>query len=814
MARATRVHFMRTSHGMAGDAKLVAAADAGCGADVSSAGGAGTGSTVAERRRRRGGCAVDPDGYFISYTAQDRAWAEWIATELQLVGVTTILQEWDFRPGDNFVTKMHQGLSDMGSVLAVLSRRYLDSRFAEIEWTAAIAQPTSRLLPVRIDDIEPVGLLASIVYVDLHGCDQSTARQRLRAAVLARSVPASAVPFPGPRAPFPTPSPREAPRLRSGRPQLVARLTATVRTTGRPLLVSGLPSTHPASALIDAVRCAFPQSEPIVIRPRPSVLPATALLDALRAAVVGEPVPTVEVDESIESCAASTIRLVAERLSPGQVVVVVNVDEMAREDLAALVEGFSGRMLGLALETTGDPLASLEVGRFVVPPMDKAEAAGYLSDSARDLFGRDVDPRVLDGLPASAWALPSVLDALLPMLAELTDDFASWYGSHPSVRTAEQRIADFLAALEPIEVSMLVAVVLSDGSDVRAAIEAVTDVPTDEALAVLLQLLRRGLVVRDGDRYVVPGLISGQLEVRAIERDSTKLAMRLLEQPTLAPRDVELTSHAVSVAHRSYAVRPDPHLARPDVLDAINGVGHWATYLLIIDAALEVGDLDASEQNELRLRRVRKHIQLGRFADADRDLGIVSEGSVGSTVAELDVESHRLLLLFGTGRNEEARTVGTRLEHVARELGDHHRLAKILNVLGNVLLVEGRLSEALGAYDRGFAAATRAGDAIVAIDSRIGRVRAAIRLGSSPDLAGDLDELARRCELEGRRTQRGQVEYLRAVLHECDDPEYAETHARLARSFSDPSSATYGLADGLLWRLQRFAEVSGTEDGS
>jgi hypothetical protein len=41
--------------------------------------------------------------FFISYTGADKAWAEWMAWELEAAGQTTKLQAWDFRPGTNFV---------------------------------------------------------------------------------------------------------------------------------------------------------------------------------------------------------------------------------------------------------------------------------------------------------------------------------------------------------------------------------------------------------------------------------------------------------------------------------------------------------------------------------------------------------------------------------------------------------------------------------------------------------------------------------------------------------------------------------------
>jgi TIR domain len=36
--------------------------------------------------------------FFVSYTAADQEWAEWIAWQLEEAGYRTVLQAWDFRP--------------------------------------------------------------------------------------------------------------------------------------------------------------------------------------------------------------------------------------------------------------------------------------------------------------------------------------------------------------------------------------------------------------------------------------------------------------------------------------------------------------------------------------------------------------------------------------------------------------------------------------------------------------------------------------------------------------------------------------------
>jgi TIR domain-containing protein len=50
--------------------------------------------------------------FFISYTATDHAWAQWIAVELERAGYTTVVQAFDFRPGADFVHQMHQATKE------------------------------------------------------------------------------------------------------------------------------------------------------------------------------------------------------------------------------------------------------------------------------------------------------------------------------------------------------------------------------------------------------------------------------------------------------------------------------------------------------------------------------------------------------------------------------------------------------------------------------------------------------------------------------------------------------------------------------
>ena len=150
--------------------------------------------------------------FFVSYTATDEAWAEWIAWVLEEAGFSTVLQKWDFAAGSNFVLEMQNAAVQAGRTIAVLSPNYLTkSRFGAAEWAAAFAaDPDGRrrgLVPVRVKDCVVDGLLKPIVYIDLVGLGEAEAKDRLLNNLTgSRLKPAQRPSFPGaasPTHPFP-----------------------------------------------------------------------------------------------------------------------------------------------------------------------------------------------------------------------------------------------------------------------------------------------------------------------------------------------------------------------------------------------------------------------------------------------------------------------------------------------------------------------------------------------------------------------------------------------------------------------------------
>ncbi len=127
--------------------------------------------------------------FFIGYNKADKGWAEWIAWQLEEDGYTTMLEAWDFSAGSNFVLEMHEA-AGARRMMPILSPDYLTARFTQPEWATAFARDPEGegrlLVPVRVRECTPTGLLAPIVYIDLVGQGEDAARHALLGGVRQR----------------------------------------------------------------------------------------------------------------------------------------------------------------------------------------------------------------------------------------------------------------------------------------------------------------------------------------------------------------------------------------------------------------------------------------------------------------------------------------------------------------------------------------------------------------------------------------------------------------------------------------------------
>jgi tetratricopeptide (TPR) repeat protein len=113
--------------------------------------------------------------FFVSRTDADKEWAQWIAQELEDAGHSAIVQDWDSRPGHDFVEFMEKGAEF--ETIAVISPDYWSAVFTKPEVRAAFAAKT--MIPVRVRECATPKLYAQHVFIDFVGKSRDEARQLL-----------------------------------------------------------------------------------------------------------------------------------------------------------------------------------------------------------------------------------------------------------------------------------------------------------------------------------------------------------------------------------------------------------------------------------------------------------------------------------------------------------------------------------------------------------------------------------------------------------------------------------------------------------
>jgi hypothetical protein len=148
--------------------------------------------------------------FFVTYNKADKDWAEWVAWVLEEAGYSVVIQAWDFRPGNHFILEMHKAAQETLKTIAILSEDYLQAEFTQLEWANALARdPEGKerlLIPIRVKECKPQGLLKSINYVDLVNLTEQDARIAVLGAFSARVKPSKAPGFPPDKVNFPGPS--------------------------------------------------------------------------------------------------------------------------------------------------------------------------------------------------------------------------------------------------------------------------------------------------------------------------------------------------------------------------------------------------------------------------------------------------------------------------------------------------------------------------------------------------------------------------------------------------------------------------------
>lgn len=137
---------------------------------------------------------------FVSYTSSDRDWAFWIAKELEALGHTPRIHEWEIGRGDDIYAWMEERHDAADHVLCVVSDAYLTAPYSTLERNAALWQAAARrpgfVLFVAVKPCRFPTLADHIRRCELFGVPEDAARLRFRAFMEQRAAPRSAA-FPG-----------------------------------------------------------------------------------------------------------------------------------------------------------------------------------------------------------------------------------------------------------------------------------------------------------------------------------------------------------------------------------------------------------------------------------------------------------------------------------------------------------------------------------------------------------------------------------------------------------------------------------------
>src|SRR5262249_47967845 len=83
---------------------------------------------------------------FISYTSQDRPWADWIGLELKALGHVPHIDHWEVSAGGNIMEWMEKRHHEANHVLCIVSETYLKKPYSSLErqagqWATVTARP-------------------------------------------------------------------------------------------------------------------------------------------------------------------------------------------------------------------------------------------------------------------------------------------------------------------------------------------------------------------------------------------------------------------------------------------------------------------------------------------------------------------------------------------------------------------------------------------------------------------------------------------------------------------------------------------------
>ncbi|UCH96815.1 MAG: HEAT repeat domain-containing protein, partial [Candidatus Aminicenantes bacterium] len=129
--------------------------------------------------------------FFITYHENDEMAGRWIAAVLREERLATLLESWDFLPGDTAEEKLHHTFNTCGGVIIILSDPIIQSGFTPeaVREVLKIASANERIffIPVLIQPCYAPGNWGSIALMNLVGVKEEEARKQLIDAATGRA---------------------------------------------------------------------------------------------------------------------------------------------------------------------------------------------------------------------------------------------------------------------------------------------------------------------------------------------------------------------------------------------------------------------------------------------------------------------------------------------------------------------------------------------------------------------------------------------------------------------------------------------------
>jgi hypothetical protein len=138
---------------------------------------------------------------FISYTSSDRDWAFWIAKELEGLGHTPHIHEFEVHAGDDIYKWMEERHDAADHVLCVVSDDYLKAPYSTLERNAALWQAASKrpgfVVLVAVKPCRFPTLTDHLRRCELYGIPDDQKQQRFRDFMSRREMPSNNIVLPG-----------------------------------------------------------------------------------------------------------------------------------------------------------------------------------------------------------------------------------------------------------------------------------------------------------------------------------------------------------------------------------------------------------------------------------------------------------------------------------------------------------------------------------------------------------------------------------------------------------------------------------------